>query len=256
MYRAVFVVLNVAGLTEIIRRKKWREGLLLLLPLGTMAGFNALGFWPFGPFRANLFTLVYLAAIAGTAVDRMPRRVRVYDFAPVGLLILLPLFVFERRWHAAKPIKMSSHFPDVMRTLIHMHGPVRPGHKDVLVADAYSCPMYHYYGEYHPLAKTLGEELHQRFVLNCRSDRVPNMFNNARNALKEPGDHSWLLVSRMEFFDKLNRPLAGDVKLIATRNVGGLHRILAFEKIPPEPEPEPEPPPALEPEPPPEPQAP
>jgi hypothetical protein len=252
-YRTVFVVLNLAGLTELARRKKWREGLLVVLPLAAMAGFNVLGFWPFGPFRANLFALVYMAAIAGMAFDRVPRRVRVYDFVPVGLLILLPLLVFERKWHASKPAKMSSRFPDVLRTLINLHGPVQPGHKDVLVADAYSCPMYHYYAEYHPLSKTLGVEALQRFILNCRSDRIPNMINNARNALKSPGDRSWLLVSHFEYFEKLNRPLPSDLHLFTSRNVRGLHRILGFEKTPPQPEPGP----ALEsePEPPPEPAA-
>src|SRR5262249_19243677 len=88
LYGAAFLVLNLAGMTQLVRGKQWRKSVLLVLPLVVMATFNWLGYWPFGPFRANLFTLVYVGALAAAAVDRQPRRVRGADFVPVVLLVL------------------------------------------------------------------------------------------------------------------------------------------------------------------------
>jgi hypothetical protein len=236
LYGASFLVLNLAGLWQLFRGKKWRECVLVVLPLAVMLGFNLLGFWPFGPFRANLFTLVYIAALAGVAVDRHPGKVRVLDFAPVTLLIFVPLFAFEGTWHATKTKKASSRFPDAMSQLIRFYGPAKPKHRDALVGDHYTCPMYNYYTKYHPVySKTLGPEMLRRFALSCLNERIPEMLRAARKSLRAPDDRAWILISNQAILDKL-KSVPDDMQEFARSNVGGLHLIVGLERVRPKPE--------------------
>ncbi|HEX3595259.1 MAG TPA: glycosyltransferase family 39 protein [Polyangiaceae bacterium] len=229
-YAAVFLVLNIAGALSLVRRKQWRECVLLMLPLVVMLGFNLYGFWPFGAFRTNLFTVVYVAALASAAVERAPLRTRALDFAPVALLVFWPLFAFEKKWHATK--KAASLFPDAMRELVRLHGPPVPGHKDVLVGDGtYTCPMYKYYTMYHPVySKTIGPQLLKTFNLNCRSDRIPAMINTARSSLRGPGDHVWMLFSRAAYFPQIPKPIEGDLHQFVWSMVGDMHIIVGLER--------------------------
>ena len=125
--------------------------------------FNMLGFWPLGPFRTSLFTLVYLGALAGFAVDREDGQVRLLDLVPTALLIFLPLLVFERGWHKTKEtlaVTTPSLFPDALGQLMLLQGSRSPDQpKESLILDGWSCPPYRYYTKYHPVySKTLAPE--------------------------------------------------------------------------------------------------
>src|SRR5262249_44236643 len=122
-YGALWLMLHVAGLTLIVRTRRWREGLLVVMPLAVMTAFNLFGFWPLGEFRTNLFALVYAAAIAAIGVDRNAHGVRWGDFVPAAALIFVPLFTFERTWHAKKEASAyAAYYPRAMKQLIHMQG--------------------------------------------------------------------------------------------------------------------------------------
>src|SRR5882724_1335191 len=54
-------VLGLVGLGVLAYRRRGREALLLASPVVVLVFFNAVGAWPLGAFRANLFALVYAA---------------------------------------------------------------------------------------------------------------------------------------------------------------------------------------------------
>lgn len=234
LYGELFLFLHAVGIVVVLRGKRWREGVLFVLPLAVMLTFNLLGFWPLGPFRSNLFTLVHIAALAGFAIDREAKKARFGDLAPAALAIFLPLFVFERGWHRTKEtlsVTTPSLFPDALRELIRLQGPRDPGQKESLVTDAWSCPMYRYYTKYHPVySKTLAPELNRRFDLNCRT-QIPKMLSTTRSALRDSQDRAWLIVSSAKFIDKLDNSWPHDLHQFASSRVGeGLHLILGVEK--------------------------
>jgi len=86
----IWQVLAVLGVIALSRRRRFRELVLLLGPLGMLVVFNAFGFWPLGAFRTNLFALFYVSAIAAAVFDRASPASARWDLVPVGVLVLAP----------------------------------------------------------------------------------------------------------------------------------------------------------------------
>jgi hypothetical protein len=177
---AIWILLHLAGLVVIGVRKQWRQAVLLVSPLVAMTLFNALGFWPLGAFRTNLFVLAYIVAIAAKALDVRRRRTgQVHDgvtkrsvpsvlaTVPAFLLVVLPLLCFEREWHADKRVfTFSSEFPYVLRKLMRLHRQFAKEREPLLI-DSKACVLWRYYVEYHPTVSGLRPKLRRRFDAHC-----------------------------------------------------------------------------------------
>ena len=74
--RVVWLAMHLMGIMVIAWRRRFREGALILLPMIVLWGFNALGFWPMGAFRVNIFTIAYMTAIAAIAFERPQHATR------------------------------------------------------------------------------------------------------------------------------------------------------------------------------------
>ena len=147
--RVIWLAFHLMGLMVIAWRRRWREGLLIVPPLVVMWCFNALGLWPMGAFRTNVFSLSYLTAIAAMAFD-VPgnRRFRWLSAVPTVLVVFLPIAVFEKVWHARKQaFTYDSKFPELMGRLVLIGN---NSDTAALLIDRRSCDPWRFYTKFHP----------------------------------------------------------------------------------------------------------
>ena len=169
----VWVVVHVVGLVVLVRLRRAREALLLVLPIVTAWLFNSFGFWPFGVFRANLFTLVYFAGIAGMAFERSgaPRR-SVFELVPASILVLIPLLVFEQGWGSTKRgLTYVSRFADVVEYFAR-RAPKRGKPKQIIILARGYCDPWRYYLEFHPEVSRFKKRIDRGYEARCIHDRT------------------------------------------------------------------------------------
>jgi hypothetical protein len=251
----VWAVLNFAGIALIAARRLWRDGLLLVLPLATMALFNLLGFWPFGPFRANAFVVVYLAGIASVVFDRNALQTRLWELLPATGLVFFPLFAFEREWHRQKEMNSvvaPSDFATVVKELVSLQGASYSGSKEMVIADNWSCDPWRYYTKYNPRIRAMvgGHELKRRFGLLCRKD-VSAVMRSTRAQIRK-GRRAWIIASNATTIEALEHDWPDDLEKAELVHVeGGTHLVIGVTRAAPKPERPPpvqEEPPSPEPE--------
>jgi hypothetical protein len=232
----VWAVLHFAGLTLLVRGRRLREGLLFFMPIAVMATFGLLGYWPFGAFRTNLFSLLYVTAIAGVAIDREAQKNHFADLAPAFALVLLPLFVFEEKWHQRKEaidVTHSSSMVQAMRTLISLQGGGEPypGPTELVIVDHYSCDTMKFYRQYHAGTKVhLGPEFDARFrESECMGD-TRKMIRAVRHEVRN-NEHAWFLISKPALAEKLESEWPDDLEKFALERIGGdEHLIIGVKK--------------------------
>jgi hypothetical protein len=217
----VWILLHIAGLTFVMRTRRFREVLLLVLPLDVTVVFNALGFWPLGDFRTNLFTLGYTAAIAAFAVERRATRMSWADFVPAGCLVFAPLLVFERDWHARKTVDaMTTDHPGAMKTLIRLQKPGFSGQREKLVLDQNTCDPWRYYTTYHPTySHKLADALARRFDVTCKKGGFRPVLAEVRASLTT-SPRTWLVASPGPTMRGIDRSWPHDLEQIALARIG------------------------------------
>jgi hypothetical protein len=246
----VWATLNFAGIALIASRKQWRKALLLVLPLATMALFNLLGFWPFGPFRANAFVIVYMAGIASVVFDRNALQTHLLDLLPATALVFFPLFTFERGWHRQKEtdsVVAPSDFASVVKELVSLQGGVSySGPKEMVIADNWSCDPWRYYTKYNPSIKAAFGDLKRRFGLLCRKDETAVL--RSVHAQIRKGRRAWIIASNERTIESLERDWPDDLEKFALLHVEGeTHLVVGVTRPPPKSE---KPPPPAQEEPP------
>lgn len=242
----VWTALNFAGIALIASRKQWQKGLLLVLPLATMATLNMLGFWPFGPFRANAFVIVYMAGIASEVFDRNANRVTLGDLLPATALVLVPLFIFERGWHRQKEmtnVVAPSAFATVLDDLVSLQGADYEGPREVVIGDNWTCDPWRYYTRYNPhVTSTMGHDLKRRFRLLCRKD-VDRILRSVRAQIRK-GRRAWVVASNENTITNLERDWPEDLEKTQLVHVeGATHLIVGVARATPKPVEPPPPPP-------------
>ncbi len=185
--RTIWVALVFAGLVTLALGRRRREALVLVLPLVALFVVNALGHWPFGVFRTNLFALLPSAGLAAMALDRpLWQRERLMAL-PSLLLVLVPLFAFDRRLNDHKRVMChSSGGPELLAGLLHAKNVVTAQRVPLLI-DISGCRLYDYYRNTHPGSKgSLGPALEANFVTRCFKPPVliPELL---RTAKERPG---------------------------------------------------------------------
>ncbi|HEV8548538.1 MAG TPA: hypothetical protein VGQ57_05905, partial [Polyangiaceae bacterium] len=117
----VWVLFALGGLALLCVRRRVTVLVLVALPYVVLWLFNALRFWPLGAFRTNLFTLVYTSALAAAAFDWRRESARSpawFTAAPACLLVVAPLLLFEKNWHANKrAFAYDGHMPAALALL-------------------------------------------------------------------------------------------------------------------------------------------
>jgi len=190
----LWCAIHVAGLARLVFTRRYELVALTMLPIVVHFVFNALGYWPGGSFRTNLFLVAYTAAIAAAAVEWLPAfRWRGAALVPACALVVLPLALFDEKWNARKETFASDNdFPVVMRKLGEFierdpEAPPAPLH---LRHD--KCLLYTYYATLHPkLSKRPGRLLAEHFLWSCEHPLPLRRY--VADELKEKNYHFWVL---------------------------------------------------------------
>jgi hypothetical protein len=219
---------HALGLGFMLFRRRFREVALLVVPLLTWWAFNVLDLWPMGVFRANLFVLCYLAAIACAAFD-WELRERFAWFAPaVALLVLIPLCFFETDWHATKRAECNggSLPPALARLRGFRHAEKKRGRETVLFSTG-ACTQWEYYSEVHPSKDSLHQKLDPLFDARCsRKEQMPRDLTIGTRH----GRRAWVVLDRRRDVDKLAVGKDGQtLDIVEERAIGSL-RIVAFRR--------------------------
>jgi hypothetical protein len=169
--RGLWIGLALVGTVVLFRRRRLHELLLLLGTLGVLTLFNAIGRWPYGAFRTNLFLLAYVTPLAAVAFDWRWRRSQSRWLAPIPALalVVLPFFVLNEHFHAYKSsFTATSYFPEIIDHLLRQQGKDYAKGPELLLMDTRSCADWRYYVRYHPrMAPRRFELENERFRLKC-----------------------------------------------------------------------------------------
>jgi hypothetical protein len=224
--------LHLIGLAVIALGRRLREALLLVLPLLVLSAFNALGFWPFGAFRTDLFTLAYAAPLACMALDwPMSGRLQNFAMVPALALIFVPLFTFETDWHKRKEyFTASSAVPQSARALLELQGP-EPASRESLVLHNATCHPWTYYTEIRPGHERISEPISRRFHVQC-AHRTNSALAVAARRLQRQASRVWVIYNDGTTLDHLKPELASRrLSVVASRSVrDGIGLVLALER--------------------------
>jgi len=228
---AIWLVIHFVGVASMLLRRRFRELLLLLLPIGVVWVFNAARIWPFGLFRANLFMLGYSAAIAAMSFDRPSLRwPAVRALIPASVLILIPIFWFENGWGPTKrALTYTSQFPEVVVWLSEQ--PYAKGRPPAtLLIDRKSCDPWRYYVEFNPTTSRLRRKLERAYRARC-IDSDGRLGDAVMSALDTEERPLWLLFN----IRTRTKPVIASVKdraEIVSRATRGRHTAIALGNAP------------------------
>jgi hypothetical protein len=227
--RTLWIVLGLIGLVVIALYRRNRA-LLLVLPLVTLALFNALNFWPLGVFRTNVFAVLYSAAIASMGFDLPARAVsQVKDAIPALVLVFAPLLLLDRdRSEHKHALTYTSEFPKAIRRMIEVKVGADPKSKEPLLLDRRSCDPFRFYTQFHPSAsRKLRRTIRAQFDVRCISDDTLYRAALIGSLPREP-HHVWtILHTEKPVVRMLRHGQLGASQLTYQENVGP-HTLMAF----------------------------
>lgn len=167
--RLVWSLLQVIGVVALVVMRRFRHLVLFIAPFVTLAVVNYTGHWPEGPFRTNVFVLVYTTAIACTALDAVPIGGARWTHAlPAAILVIAPLCLFDRLWNERK--KAHSYDTEMPKALAKLKDiePARPPENRVpLIVSRRSCDTFEYYTTVHPELRRYEQPLRARYAYEC-----------------------------------------------------------------------------------------
>jgi hypothetical protein len=226
--RVVWLAMHLMGLMVVIWRRRFREGALVVLPLLVLWAFNALGLWPMGAFRTNIFTLAYSTSVAGMAFD-VPDAARRRWLAPIPTLIvvLAPLLVFEQVWHARKQaFTYDSRMPKLMERLVALR---QPHGRAPLILDRRSCPPWRFYSRFHPVtSKAFRAKIEESYEEHCLTDdgAIRNELVNDATVRQA----AWIVLHPGHGIDKMIRERKFPELYRISRFDVGPHTVMSFRR--------------------------
>jgi hypothetical protein len=189
--------LHFVGIGTIFARRRWREGLAFWSPLLVCVFFNFLGFWPFGAFRTNQFLIAETSVIAALGIDFRVREGSIWArwgmLLPAGVLLVLPLILFERGWSSTKRFAPATHMLDVLKQLSAWQKERPAAAKENLYLDHHSCQPFRFYILYHPRGVRIWNELGRSIDYRCNED-VDVTFSAMRRL--PAGSRIWVMAAQ------------------------------------------------------------
>jgi hypothetical protein len=208
----LWVLLHAAGVLTLLWTRRFREALLFWSPVLVLMVVNALGRWPIGPFRTNLFLFAGMTATACVAFEWFrPVQAKLASLTPALLLVVAPLVVFERHWHSQKPgayaVAVLSMLEELQRKRAN-----DTGGKQRLYMDGHSCSPFNYYTKYHPKGRRVWQELEPKTIAICGDKRKPLL--TAASKLPK-NEQVWFLFVQKEALPKALKPLSRSRKQLS-----------------------------------------
>lgn len=196
----------LGGLVALLAARRYREVILLCMPLAAAALANLLGYWPYGAFRANLFLIPGALLVIGHAIDWLAagRRTRI---AAYGLLAGVAVAA-GAAGSAVYRTKLVAHWaaaPQLTAVLDELDArlPERPDSwPDVVLADWHSWRVLSYYLREYP---GLSERI--RLVRGPLADtaalesQIAREIERARRAGR--GTRLWVVVTNLDPHDAI-----------------------------------------------------
>ena len=208
----IWLVLHVLGLLVLLLRRRYRDLVLLVLPLLVLVVFNRLGFWPFGAFRTNSFLIPYLAGVAAAALDGRFRKNRPFwDLVPASALVVIPLFFFEKNWPppTKRTFTRTSEYPELL-TWLASQDPKPPSlPRQVVVLSHATCEPWDFFLKYHPRTKSLRSAIEERYEARCIED-ADAVLGELRSAVASTSRSAWLVRGRNPPFGRQSYLARGD----------------------------------------------
>ncbi len=174
--RWMWIGLCGLGLVDLVRRRRWTESTLLGVPLISVSVCNAMGLWPMGAFRADLFLCVYAVLIASAGADAIfsmvtPRALAFSAQAAAAALLLalylLPGLGFGFDWSGRKQMFTTSFNAQGMLEQIQrqrerqLRQDPNAGKATVLVCPR-SANAYWFYLQHHPVTRARHAEFFEK----------------------------------------------------------------------------------------------
>jgi Dolichyl-phosphate-mannose-protein mannosyltransferase len=217
-------------------QKRRAELMLFCLPIGTMILANALGKWPFGAFRTNMFTSVYLFPIPIIGLELAQQRWKAAGRA-FGLLTLatcvLPGFLFGFDWHGHKRTWTRDHYQrEVIEKIYAIRKQQLAEHPDLprarLVLDLHTYESHKYYLNTHPVFRA---RYHDFFEANFIQDNVGSnsLVSKVQQRLRarEP---VWVVASKSISSEAIEDFAKTRVHVLFRERIKDEHLILLLDK--------------------------
>jgi hypothetical protein len=175
----LWIGLTLMGIVALVRRQR-EQALLWLMPLVAITIVNALGKWPLGQFRTNLFTSVYLFPLPVLALDMLVGlRTKVIAWsllALVGAHLSLG-FAYGFHWGDQKRTWCRSGYSrEVLAELYELRQAERarlPRAKRArLLLDLYSHKAFDYYLKVHPTISERYRDFRKQFAVEKVSGKL------------------------------------------------------------------------------------
>jgi hypothetical protein len=214
--------------------KRSARAILLLTPLLVIAGLNALGKWPFGQFRTNLFTCVYLFPLPLLALDMLGKFVqRRYQLVLAGVVAFDVLFGLALSFDLRGRKRTWSH-NGYSRELIPALYELRreqlarePGAKRArLILDLFSHKPLDYYLRVHPQFSRDYADFEKHFKVEKVS--ASRLIEVARRRLKGQGP-VYAVASKVTSVARLERFADEKANVVAQRRIADHVLVLVLD---------------------------
>jgi hypothetical protein len=234
--RLLWAGLSLAGLVTLWRRRR-AQLLLLAMPLLVVLAANALGKWPLGSFRTNIFTTAYvipLPVMGLEALIALGVTARVTLGALVMALTVLPGFLFGFDWHGHKRTYTRDHYHRQVLEKLHAYrqkqlkddpelGPAR------LMMDAHTYHPHGYYLKDHPV---YGPRYQAYFKRNFNQENIArgSLGPRIQQRLAKDNQPIWVVLSKPNIMAEVDEYAKKSTKVLVREEVAGQHLILLLGK--------------------------
>ncbi len=233
--RWLWIGLSLAGLAALGRSRR-PHLLLFAAPVAVLALVNALGKWPFGAFRTNMFMSVYLFPLPLLGLQLLAGASKLRERALVGAVLLtcvVPGFLFGFDWHGHKRTWTRDHYGrEVLEKLFELRSAQLRERPDAprarLVLDLHSYETHSYYLDTHPV---VGPRYREFFRENFAVDEVGSNSLVSRVQQRLRGrEPVWVVASKDSAADALEEFAKSKARVLKEVRVHDEHLILLLDK--------------------------
>lgn len=233
LYRLGWQLAVIAGAVVLLRRHR-PAFIVLLGPLAVVGVLNALGKWPLGFFRVNLFTLAYSTLLGGAAIDRLAAlslpatwssRWRFAQAGPwlvLGGVCLLPRLSFSAPAVTVKETRLWMGHSEIEKAVKLLIERGSTTHRLPLFADFYSYNSLRFYERWHPRYGQQGLNQRYRIRMTASVREVAAAVGKTRGA-------AWILISRHDYVADARKKLSKACAKLEETDLGRHHLLARCE---------------------------
>lgn len=218
--QVTFGISYLVGVGALVATRRFTELVLLVGPLVFVAFANGLGYWPYGPFRTNIFLFPYFILVACYGLDRLITHRRLRAFAIAAVVILFASMVpLEPRALTMKHARDWAPAPQLTEVLDEMQDRLAADPTpaaNVIVADWHAWRPLEYYLERSPHGRDTYARLRMETTLVQERplvgvDRLSALVEAAHCTGAPVGStRVWVVIVKLDrFADFLTHPLVG-----------------------------------------------